>query len=114
MTYLTEKMRRKEAGLPPPCMEYSSSSLTLTIYFSEVRTRVFAWSRFDSADHCGEELILMFGSHEVVVHGQNLSCIMGYLGGFHIESLRTVPATYRPVDADELVIREFEVRKVQF
>jgi hypothetical protein len=37
-----------------------------------------------------------------------------YLAGFHIESLCTVPATYRPVDADELVIREFEVRKVQF
>jgi hypothetical protein len=39
---------------------------------------------------------------------------VSYLAGFHIESLRTVPATYRPVDADELVIREFEVRKVQF
>jgi len=37
MTYLTEKMRREEAGLPPPCMEYSSSSPTLTIYFSDVR-----------------------------------------------------------------------------
>jgi len=112
MTYQTEKMRREEAGLPPPCMEYSSSSPTLTIYFSDVRTRVFAWSRFDSADHCGEELILMFGSHEVVVHGQNLSRIMGYLAGFHIESLRTIPVLYRPVDPDELVIREIEVREV--
>jgi hypothetical protein len=32
----------------------------------------------------------MFGSHKVVVHGQNLSRIISYLAGFHIESLRTV------------------------
>jgi hypothetical protein len=115
MTYMTEKMRRKEAGLPPPCMEFSERPSTLAVYPTDGEKVGLSWSRFVSVRLRGDAITLKFVEDEVVVHGHNLSSVFEFALRLGIECLRTIPATYRPVlDDSEVVITEIEVRPVKY
>ena len=113
MISIREQMERRNAGLPPPCVETSNTSPTLSVYLPDGQTWILAWSRFSHAHLRGEELILVFSDHEVEIRGQNLAHIMRDIATLHLECVRTIPVNYRPAVNDrEPFINEIEVLPV--
>lgn len=109
---LKEQLERRMAGLPSPCVEIGQTPLTISVHIANGETWVLPWSRFSHARLRGDELTIGFADEEIIIHGQNLGCVLKHVSSFNLETLRTMAARYRPlVPGTEPFISEIELRK---
>jgi hypothetical protein len=106
-----EQMKRRLAGLPPPCVSASQSPKTLSVYLANGERWGFQWGGFVQVKLGEDELALVFSESEVVVRGTHLGEIMDSVLRLEVETLREYPPEYRAVaDAVEPLITGLEVR----
>lgn len=108
---LQEQMNRRNAGLPPPCVETETTPLAVAVHLAAGETWIFVWSHFSHARLIGETLTLVFADGEIVLRGQNLTRVAKDVASLSVKILRTMAPEYRPLVPDaEPFIREIEVR----
>ena len=83
---------------------------TLLIHTLKGTKWFLPWSRFVSACHEGDELVLVFGEQEVVIRGDRLAQLEPALAHCGLQVLRELPAEYRALSATEPFITQLTVR----
>ena len=80
------------------CYSTEASVRTLLIHAGNGERWVLPWSHFVSARHQevgnGEQLTLLFASHEVELQGTQLAALLLEIGRFRVDTLRCLPAKY--------------------
>ena len=110
--------RRVMASAPDAeCYSTEASVRTLLIHDGNGERWILPWSHFVSARHqgvgTGEQLTLLFASHEVELQGTQLASLLPEIATFHLGSLRTLPAKYEPQgNGAEPFIERLSIRSV--
>lgn len=118
MSSLQETLRQRRAlELPDSrsCDSAEAPVLALKIESWNGEKWVFPWSHFCAACHQGsgetDQLVLTFGSHEVVVDGAHLALLLPDIARFRLDSLREVPTKFRSQgDKNEPFVTRISVR----
>ncbi len=118
MSTLQEAIQQKRASEPPPsrsCGSAKEPGRALQIHSWHGEKWVLPWSHFGSAWHHGtgkdEELVLLFASHEVVLHGVRLGLLLSEIASLNLEYLRDMPPDFRgKADENEPYIGRIDVR----
>ncbi|MEN9632678.1 MAG: hypothetical protein RL077_1082 [Verrucomicrobiota bacterium] len=103
MSTLKESLIHRRVGESPSaggCYSADDSVPALLIHAGSGELWVLPWSHFVSARHkCvgdREQVTLLFATHEVELQGVRLASLLPEIAGFHLGSLRSLPAKYEP------------------
>jgi hypothetical protein len=117
MSTLQETLQQRRAAEQPSSRSSDSADAqvrSLQIHSWSGEKWVFPWSGFSAACHQstgeGEQLVLLFANHEVVLDGARLALLLPEIASFHLDCLRDMPAKFRSQTDNEPFISRVSVR----
>jgi hypothetical protein len=87
-------------------------SVALQVVLLE-HTYVLPWTQFLYAEGCGDEVRLIFATHDVLVKGSNLEPLLAAIAVYGLARLQEPTRLDRFVNAAGPIIRKITVQKVE-
>jgi hypothetical protein len=108
-----EDMRRRAAGLPPPCFvaEHRQHPAYLRLEFGNGTLQLIPWVRFLFAVLKADVLTLSFQDHEITVQGRNLTPVADAVAEETLGVLRKMPSEYEPLANGEPFVALLRVER---
>ncbi|MBP6507673.1 MAG: hypothetical protein KA257_08925 [Opitutaceae bacterium] len=118
MSTLQETLQQRRSAEQPSSRSSDSADAqvrSLQIHSWNGEKWVLPWSGFAAACHRGtgegEQLLLSFANHEVVLNGERLALLLPEIASLHLDCLRDMPAKFRSLAGnDEPFISRVSVR----
>jgi hypothetical protein len=107
---------RTENG--PACWRRERDCVCLRVEPKPGESFLFPYQHFTVAHHAcsddGEMLEISFSTHDLVLHGRNLSDIARALQGLGVEWIATAPKRYESLpESDSVLITRIEIKTVE-
>lgn len=97
---LLDQRRVAQPAATPLCHAVQAQVYALTIVTAAAETWVFPWHHLASAHFARtqerEQIVLLFTSHKVTLHGYNLAALLDLVASAQLAILRAAPAKFAP------------------